>query len=269
MKVSVILIGYNSWRFLKKNLASLAFLEKNPEAEIIYVDNASADGTVFKIREYYPFIKVFENETNKGVAVARNRGIKKAIGEYLWILDSDTEVTEEALNTMLAFMDEHPEAGLCGCKMYGKDGCIQDSCRPYPSIKGKLNAGSQILLEKLRLPFSFCPAVFYDKNRTYPFEVDYVIGACQLIRKKAQQEVGLLDEKIFYGPEDADFCFRMKQAGYKVYYIPQVRIFHAYQRISLHRVFSKMNGKHILGLCYYFWKHRKYRPTKQVVETGN
>jgi GT2 family glycosyltransferase len=256
MKVSVILIGYNSWHFLEKNLASLAFLQGRPEVEIIYIDNASTDGTVFQIRKDYPFIKITENKVNAGVAAARNQGIKKASGEYLWIVDSDTEVTEKALNEMLAFMDEHPEAGLCGCKMYGQDGSVQDSCRPFPSVKGKLRAGLRIISKKLRLPFAFNPAVAYDKEANHPFEVDYVIGACQLIRREAQQKTGFLDEKIFYGPEDADFCLRMQQAGYKVYYLPQTAIYHAYQRVSSHHVFSKMNRKHIEGLCYYFWKHK-------------
>lgn len=258
MKVSVILIGYNSWHFLEKNLASLHFLFQHPEAEIIYVDNASADGSVSMIQSLYPSVKIIENKVNTGISVARNQGIRAASGEYLWILDSDTEATEDAFQAMLVFMDSHPEAGVCGCKMYGQDGDVQDSCRPFPSVKGKLKAAWSIISERLH-PYPACGGThsisYYDTNAEQPFEADYVIGACQFVRKAAQQKVGLLDEHIFYGPEDADFCLRMKQAGYKVYYLPQTAMYHAYQRVSSRQLFSGMNRKHIQGLFYYFRKH--------------
>ncbi|MDR3261667.1 MAG: glycosyltransferase family 2 protein [Tannerella sp.] len=259
MRLSVIIIGYNSWHYLKKNLASLHFLHNDRRAEVIYVDNASTDETLSGIKQLYPDIILIENPENAGVSVARNQGIRNASGEYIWLLDSDTEVSESSLAVMLAFMDAHPDAGLCGCKMYGQDGAVQDSCRKFPSIKGKLNAAFRIFVRKTGrrdVPSSKQPTTYHTDSE-HPFEVDYVIGACQLIRKTAQEAIGLLDESIFYGPEDADFCFRMKQAGYKVYYLPQVSIYHAYQRVSSHKIFSKMTCRHIQGLMYYFRKHRR------------
>ncbi|MDR0756608.1 MAG: glycosyltransferase family 2 protein [Tannerella sp.] len=258
MQLSVVIIGYNSWHFLEKNLDSLAFLYGDPQMEIIYVDNASTDGTPARIRQRYPTVRVVENRKNAGISVARNRGLSLASGKYIWFLDSDTEITEPALHALLKFMDETPDAGLCGCKMYGQDGQVQDSCRKFPSLRGKWKAAVHIILRKLsgnRLAPSRCLQA-YDTNQENPFEVDYVIGACQLIRREAQAKVGLLDEHIFYGPEDADFCLRMKQAGYAVYYLPQISIYHAYQRISSHRLFSRITREHLWGLIYYFWKHR-------------
>lgn len=257
MRLSVVLIGYNSWHFLEKNLHSLLFLKDRPDVEILYVDNASTDDTISNIKAFYPSVQVYVNPENLGVSKARNQALGKASGDYFWILDSDTEVNETALNEMIAFMDTHSCAGICGCKMYGQDGTVQDSCRPFPSIKGKLQAGMRIVWNKLGGKHKEYPSVSYNKNGATPFEVDYVIGACQLIRKEAQQKIGWLDEHIFYGPEDADFCLRMKQAGYKTYYLPQVSIYHAYQRISSHQVFSAMTLQHLRGLIYYFWKHRK------------
>ncbi|MDR3268527.1 MAG: glycosyltransferase family 2 protein [Tannerella sp.] len=260
MRLSVVIIGYNSRHYLERNLASLHFLLPDPQAEIIYVDNASTDNSVSEVRRLYPRVTVLENRKNAGISVARNQGIRRASGEYVWLLDSDTEASEPALATMLAFMDEHPEAGLCGCKMYGQDGQIQDSCRLFPTIGGKLKAALRIFSRKLRMKASATGlSDGYDVNADRPLEVDYVIGACQLIRKTAQEKVGLLDERIFYGPEDADFCLRMQQAGYRIYYLPQVSIYHAYQRMSSHRIFSKITRKHLQGLMYYFWKHRRYQ----------
>jgi GT2 family glycosyltransferase len=257
MELSIIIIGYNSWHFLERNFASLAFSFHDPQMEIIYVDNASTDGTVSKIKQRYPNIIIIENRKNTGISVARNQGINRASGKYLWFLDSDTEVTETSLSAMLRFMNENPDVGLCGCKMYGQDGSVQDSCRPFPSVGRKGKAAIRIICNKLSRndKESSLSSGFYDKNAEQPFEVDYVIGACQLIRKEAQEKVGLLDEHIFYGPEDADFCLRMKQAGYKVCYLPQVSIRHAYQRVSSHKIFSKITRKHLWGLMYYFRKH--------------
>ncbi|MDR2916578.1 MAG: glycosyltransferase family 2 protein [Tannerella sp.] len=257
MRLSVLLIGYNSWHFLEKNLHSLLFLKDRPDVEILYVDNASGDDSVSKIKALYPFVKVYANPGNLGVSKARNQALKKASGDYFWILDSDTEVNEAALDEMVTFMDSHTCAGICGCKMYGQDGTVQDSCRPFPSLKEKFMSGMRIVWNKLGGRRRDCPPISYDKTGNTPFEVDYVIGACQLIRREAQQRTGWLDEHIFYGPEDADFCLRMKQAGYKTYYLPQVSIYHAYQRISSHQVFSSTALQHIKGLIYYFWKHRK------------
>ncbi|MDR1455105.1 MAG: glycosyltransferase family 2 protein [Tannerella sp.] len=258
MKLSAVIIGHNSWRYLEKNLASLRFLYGDPQAEIIYVDNASADATLRETRRLYPQVTVLESRKNTGISVARNRGIRAASGEYVWLLDSDTEASETSLAAMLSFMDAHPEAGLCGCKMYGQDGRVQVSCRRFPTVGGKLKAAFRIAVRRLRGKASppGAPERYYDLDAARPFEVDYVIGACQLFRRTAQEKTGLLDEHIFYGPEDADFCLRMRQAGYKVFYLPQVSMLHAYQRVSSRRVFSKINGYHLLGLVHYFWKHR-------------
>jgi GT2 family glycosyltransferase len=235
-------------------LASLAFLCRDAEAEIIYVDNASKDGTLSKIKQLYPAILCIENKKNAGISVARNQGIVKSSGDYIWLLDSDTEISAASLGAMLAFMDENPEAGLCGCKMYGQDGSVQESCRRFPTVGGKLRAALRILGKKRDNTFHQSDG--YDMDAEHPFEVDYVIGACQLIRRKAQEQTGLLDEHIFYGPEDADFCLRMKKAGYKVFYLPQTSIFHAYQRTSSHKIFSRITREHLKGLIYYFRKHR-------------
>jgi GT2 family glycosyltransferase len=259
MRLSVVIIGYNSWNYLKKCFASLPFLLDNPDVEIIYVDNASTDATIPEMKQMYPSVILIENSRNAGISVARNQGMRRASGDYIWLLDSDTEVNGEALNVMLDFMDSHLEAGLCGCKMYGQDGQVQESCRHFPSVREKIKAAGRIFVKKGHLNIGSLlqsPNV-YDTDSELPFEVDYVIGACQLIRRTALEKTGFLDERIFYGPEDADFCFRLQRLGYKVYYLPNVSIYHAYQRVSSHKIFSTITFKHFQGLIYYFWKHRK------------
>lgn len=240
---------------------SLSLAKVRLENEIIYVDNGSKDRSVAKVEERHPQVKIIRNTRNRGVSAARNQGLKAATGEYLLLLDSDTEILPGALETMAAFMDEHPEAGLCGCKMFGPAGIVHESCRRFPTPKEKWEAGLRILSKKLHLRTQE-PLAYYNKNATVPFEVDYVLGACQMIRREAQQTIGPIDEHIFYGPEDADYCLRMHQAGYKVYYLPQTVIYHAYQRSSSQKIFSKLNVRHVQGLLYYFLKHAKKSSNK-------
>ena len=222
----------------------------------MYVDNASTDETRVAVSYSYPNIKMICYPINRGVAAARNIGMVNAASEYIMFLDSDTEMNKEAYYEMMKFMDENPDVGVCGCKLYGQDGVAQNSCKKYPTrksfFKGLLRSlGKQVGLDIY--PNAYTESN-YNMDQSQPFEVDYVIGACQLIRRKAQTKVGFLDEKIFYGPEDADFCMRIKQAGYRVMYLPMVSISHAYIRPSSTKFFSKLTCKRICGLFYFFNK---------------
>ena len=255
-KLTIIVIGHNSWHFLQKNFSSLDFLKEEQDVEVLYVDNASTDETRVAVSYSYPNIKMICYPINRGVAAARNIGMVNAASEYIMFLDSDTEMNKEAYYEMMKFMDENPDVGVCGCKLYGQDGVAQNSCKKYPTrksfFKGLLRSlGKQVGLD-------IYPNAYTESNcnmdQSQPFEVDYVIGACQLIRRKAQTKVGFLDEKIFYGPEDADFCMRIKQAGYRVMYLPMVSISHAYIRPSSTKFFSKLTWKRICGLFYFFNK---------------
>jgi len=247
MKLSVIVIGYNSWHYLEKCFASLSFVYENADYELIYVDNGSTDGTLEKIKKNFPSIIIIENGENLGISKARNRGINQAKGEFLWLLDSDTETTREVCEAMLNFMETHADAGLCGCRLVGLDGKPQASCRRFPKIVEKWKAMWRIILKRPKLDIQ------YDLEQTAPFRVDYVIGACQMFRREILAKTGTLDEHFFFA-EDADFCRRITLAGYKIYYLPQVSMFHSYQRISTQKPFSKVSRKHFFDLVYYFWK---------------
>lgn len=255
-KLTIIVIGHNSWHFLQKNFSSLDFLKEEQDVEVLYVDNASTDETRVAVSYSYPNIKMICYPINRGVAAARNIGMVNATSEYIMFLDSDTEMNKEAYYEMMKFMDENPDVGVCGCKLYGQDGVAQNSCKKYPTRKSFFKSLLRSLGKQVGLdiyPNAYTESN-YNMDQSQPFEVDYVIGACQLIRRKAQTKVGFLDEKIFYGPEDADFCMRIKQAGYRVMYLPMVSISHAYIRPSSTKFFSKLTWKRICGLFYFFNK---------------
>jgi GT2 family glycosyltransferase len=252
--VSVILITYRMKDMLRALLESIREHTSGISTEIILVDNCSADGTVEMIRADFPGIRLIENDRNRGVAPARNQGLAVACGRYVVTLDADMVLTGNALGAMTAFMDATPDAGLCGCMLTAPDGEVQASARRFPTL-------AAFLLRRLSfLSFIRSSATLrrhemaeWDRSDTRP--VDYVIGACQFIRREAMEQVGLLDDHIFYGPEDLDYCLRMQQHGWRVYFLATARIIHYEQRITKKKLFSRLTLLHLKGIVYLFRKH--------------
>ncbi len=260
MTLSVILIGWNSLNYLQQCLPSLEKSISDISHEIIYIDNASEDGTLSYISQNFSSIKYILNEKNVGVSKARNQGIRMASGQYVWILDSDTIVNPEAVKALFDYMSINPETGICTCKLLDDEGDIQNSFRKYPTISAKLKSALYGILKKMHIFVgkNDQDEYAYDISENKAIEVDYVIGACQFIRHEVFDQIGLLDEKIFYGPEDADFCLRAHQAGWKIIYLPYINITHSYQRVTTRKIFGNLTFQHIKALIYYFIKHKGY-----------
>jgi hypothetical protein len=249
-KASVVILTWNSRGVVEACLSSLPQGLTSYSFEVIVVDNGSHDQTPAVVREEYPWAQLVLNRTNRGVAPARNQGIRIAQGEYVILLDDDTVVRPGALDRLIAYMDEHRDVGLCGPQLVNPQGQLQLSCRLFPTLSDKL-------ARRLPLPFArqMARAVeMADWDHRVARAVDYVIGACQVIRKAALMDVGLLDEHIFYGPEDVDFCLRLQQAGWRVIYNPEAVVEHRERRVT-RSFFSQLGYRHIQGLAYYFWKH--------------
>ena len=253
MKVSVVILTWNSVPEIETCLASL------PDGltvshEVIVVDNGSRDQTVSVLKTRFPHVSIIANQYNRGVAPARNQGLRCARGEYVLILDDDTIIHLNALDRLVQVLDSQPQVGLCGPKLIDANGQLCLSCRLFPTLLDKLGRRfPSVLTRKAARRVELAELADWAHDTLRP--VDYVIGACQLIRRRALDEVGLLDERIFYGPEDVDLCVRMHQAGWQVVYQPAAVVTHAEQRIA-RSVFSRLGWKHLRGLAYYFWKHR-------------
>lgn len=246
MRLSVIIITYNGLGFLKRCLASLHDFIYDPSCEVIIIDNYSTDGTLDFLRDNYPQLKLILNSENRGVAAARNQGLAIAKGEKLLILDNDTEATTAAINAMSEYLDAHPDVGLCSCRLVDKQGEQQDSCKPYPG-----------LMIKVRNVLGIGNKMRYTPNDEGIIEPVYVIGACQMFGRKVIDKVGMLDENIFYGPEDADWCIRIRQAGWRIHCLNNFTIIHDYRRSTKRRPFSKLGRMHIKALIYFYWKHKR------------
>lgn len=266
MKLSVILLTWNSANDVASCIDSVLEATAHLNREVIVLDNHSTDGTWDLLLSYGNRLELLRNRENKGVAKGRNRAIAKASGEFVWILDIDTIVNRAAVDAMIEHLEKFPETGICGCKLRSLDDEVQESCRQMPSLRYKFLNISLTLAKRFggdtsRLSQTIMrlnEQQFYHQKMddTHFFEVGYIIGACQMFRRSLLKEVGLLDESIFYGPEDADFCLRIKNAGYNVVYLPHVSLIHHYMRITNKRIFSRMSLLHLKAIIYFLWKNR-------------
>ncbi len=249
MKVSVVILTWNSVSAIESCLTALP-AGLTVSHEVIVVDNGSQDQTLTVLRSRFPHVQLVENQSNRGVAPARNQGIRCARGEYILLLDDDTIVHPAALDQLVQLLDSRPEIGLCGPKLVDAEGRLCLSCRLFPTLLDKLGRRFPSALTRRAVQRAELADWTHDTLRP----VDYMIGACQLIRRRALEEVGPLDERIFYGPEDIDLCLRMHQAGWQVVYQPAAVVTHAEQRLA-RSALSHLGWKHLRGLAYYFWKH--------------
>ena len=226
--LSIIIINWNTRRLLLDCIASVYATVKNVSFEMHVVDNGSSDGSTEAVAKAYPDVRIIANKANAGFASANNQAIRRMQGRYAVLLNSDTVLKEGSLDKMFAFMEAHPDAGMCGPQLLNEDGTKQKSVGDFPTVLSEfMSKGLMRLLfpGKFRDAFKFKDAVFQG-----PVVVDYIIGACMVIRKTAIDEVGMFDEDYFFNFEEVEWCLRIKKAGWEVYHLPDVEIYHLQNR---------------------------------------
>lgn len=263
--LSVIVITWNAEKDVKPCLRSIMESTEEIPTEIIVVDNGSTDATIRLLEEFGETVKITQLKENRGVAAARNIALKQTSNEVVWILDVDTIVNRKAAETMVDYIVGHEECGLCACKLTDAEGNVQESCRKLPWPKYKVLNWLAAPQRKKHFPKKISDWIsiqneeqFYHKELSMetPFSVEYTIGACQMFRREIIDEIGYLDEKIFYGPEDADFCQRITEKGKHIVVLPQVKIIHHYNRLSQKKLLSQTTWKHLKGLAHFYLKQR-------------
>lgn len=252
-ELSIIIVTYNSGKFIENCLKSI-FKERNLSYEIIVVDNASTDNTLNIVEERFPSIKILKNSFNKGFAVANNQGIKINKGKYILILNPDVIVLPNSLKYLKDFMDRNLRVGIGGPKLILPDKKIQYSCRRYSTplthiIRGVHLNNTFKISKKIRNDF------MADWDHSSCRDVDFITGACMIVRREAMEKVGLLDEKYMLYFEDQDWCLRMHKGKWKVFYIPESRMIHYHKRDSTRGIFNKYTFIHIKSMVYFFRKH--------------
>ena len=257
IKLSIVIVSYNSLTFLRECLESIVQNPPECSSNIIVSDNASADGSVEMLEKYFNNIKLIKNVKNVGFAKAANIAIMTSDSEYILLLNSDCQVFKGSLDGLVSFMDEYTEAGVQGPKIVNSDGSLQYSCRSFPSF---IDAGMHALLVNITPDNRFTRRYkLLDTKRDKPFEVDWVSGSSMLIRRAALDETGLLDENYFMYVEDTDLCYRMWQKGWKVIYNPGTCIMHhigGSTKNERNRASIRMQK----SALYFFWKNNKKTP---------
>lgn len=224
--LSIIIVNYNVKEFLLNLLDSLQKASKNISYEIIVVDNNSNDKSIEAVNKKYPSIITIKNNSNLGFGVANNQALKIAKGKYLLLINPDTIVKENTLDVMLNFMKDNQEIGVAGCKVLNPNGTIQLACRrsfPKPWVSFTKIIGLSALFPKSKL-FAKYNLTYLNENQSY--EVDAISGSFMMLSRKAYEKVGGFDSDFFMYGEDLDLCYRIKQNGFKVFYLSDTEIIH-------------------------------------------
>ncbi len=229
LDLTVVVVNWNVRDLLRRCLHSV--LAHAIRLEIIVVDNASSDGSAAMVRAEFPSVRLIANEENRGFTAATNQGLALAQGRYLLLLNPDTEVVGDALATMVHYMDAHPEVGALGPQLRYPDGSRQPSRRRFPTFATAL-VESTVIQEWWRDNRFLRRYYMADTPDDAIQAVDWVVGACLLVRREVYDQVGGLDEGFFMYSEELDWCRRIKEAGWQVVYLPTATIIHHEGRSS-------------------------------------
>lgn len=263
-RVGFVILTWNSEKCIGNCLESILSINGNGlGGKIIVVDNGSTDQTESEIQktisaytEQSSFTcDIHKLDKNYGTTISRNIGIRKLMNadiEYICVLDSDTVVNTDAILALTEALKKDASIGIIGPRMKSKDGIYQHSGRNLPTLTEKL---LKVLPAKALRKKGECMEISVSEQGVGCVPVGYLLSACWMMRKTLPAEIGLLDEKIFYAPEDVEYCIRCQKAEYSIQYCYDAEIIHEWQRLSRKRLFSKHNFEHIKGLAYLFWKH--------------
>ncbi len=225
-KISIVIVNYNVKDFLYKCLKTIEIASQGLDVETIVVDNNSSDGSCQYLEPKFPNVNFISLKENVGFGRANNIGFAKSSGDYILVLNPDTEINQDTLSVMLDYMGNNKEVGASGCKVLNTDGSFQFACRrgfptPWNSFSKLFGLGSIFPNSKL---FSGYNLSYKSVDQTYP--VDALIGAFMFIRKEALASVKGFDPDFFMYGEDLDFCYRLQQKGWRVDYVHSTEIIH-------------------------------------------
>ncbi|MCM2283302.1 MAG: glycosyltransferase family 2 protein [Desulfobacula sp.] len=254
--ISFIILTWNSESYIQKCMDSLiSALGRTDLTYHIYItDNGSMDKTpdiLNALKNKMPvMVTLFMLDRNMGTTYSRNLGLKKADSRYVCVMDSDVEVFPGTIDGLIAVLEKNHHTGLAVPKIVYPDGRLQKSTDSFPTIGRKIYR--YCFLKKMEKT----EALKSQSNESV--NVDYAISAFWIMKKNMLDKIGLLDEKIFYSPEDADYCLRIWQSGYRIIYDNSVFVIHHTQELSRGFKLNKAFINHIKGLVYYFFKHRYF-----------
>lgn len=258
-KVLFVIITWNSEKYIKSCIDSI--LNVDLKKRIIVIDNGSIDYTLDYLDSYCEMITIVPLGKNLGTTFSRNIALRMIDHDisysHICILDSDTVINQQAIYDMIEYMNSDSKIGIVGPKMKNLNGEEQKTYKKFPTIIDKF--------------LKFLPLSYFnrigEKIESYNIDsemerdyliVDYLISACWLIKSGTLKDVGLLDEKIFYSPEDVDYCLRARKKGWLSVYCAKSEIIHDTQRITKKNLISKIKLTFMIDMIYYFFKHKYF-----------
>ena len=280
ISIGFVILCWNSQKVIEACLSSIAAMS-SIDCRIIVVDNGSEDKTTVIVKRFMEknnaircHCDLIQLEKNYGTTVSRNKGLRKLVEshpdtQFICILDSDTEVNEAAFERLVAAIKDTPQYGIIGPRLHDRNGAYQISGRAIPTLQEKL---CKVLpIKTIQRRGEKLEQITPEQGRGC-VAVGYLMSACWLMRAEVFKQLGWLDEKIFYAPEDVEYCIRCWKKGFQVMYCYDADILHHWQRISRKKLFSKHNFEHLKGLAHLFWKYRfllngnKLIPIKELKE---
>lgn len=253
-RISIITVNYNSGTLLMKCLESIFAQECSQEIEVIIIDNKSTDKSIEGIETLFPQIKLIKNKKNTGYTKGNNVGIRQSEGKYVVLLNPDTVLMRNAVQQMSEFMDRTSDAGAIGPKLINTDGSLQLSCRSFPSWRNALFSRYSLLTRLFPRNKYSVEYLYTDWPHNEIKEVDWLSGACLMIRREVFEKIGLFDEAFFMYCEDVDICYRIKQAGWKNLYYPYAEVVH-YIGCGKEKIPIRLIVNHHISMYKFYRKH--------------
>ncbi|MBI3963595.1 MAG: glycosyltransferase family 2 protein [Candidatus Kerfeldbacteria bacterium] len=258
--LSVIILNYKTRALLEQCLEALARSKTSASYEVIVVDNASDDGSADLVETSYPQWTFLASQRNLGFAGGMNIGIEHAHGRYLLCMNPDVRVEPDTLEKLTQFMDHEPRVALVGPRLVNRDGTTQFSCFRFPQLLTPIYRRSplgRLWMARNHLKRYLMAEWDHEENRP----VDWVLGACMMVRRSAMEHVGMLDDRFFLYFEDTDWCRRFWRAGFRVYYLADTHVFHLHRRQSAESpgvagILSYPTRMHIASWMKYLLKYR-------------
>jgi GT2 family glycosyltransferase len=255
--LSIVIVNFNARQQLENCLQSLTSAPPEVPHDIVVVDNASTDGSVEGVRARWPHVAVIEQRTNTGFAAGNNVGIRATGGKFVLLLNNDTIVPPGALDALLGRLAAHPEAAVAGPRLAGADGIAELSFGPMISPFGELRQKVTMALHARRVaPVS----AWVERATRRERYVDWVSGACLLMRRDAAEQAGLLDERYFLYTEDVDFCAAIRRQGRRVLFTPAAGIVHLRGRSRATAPAAMQAAYRRSHLAFYEKHHPRWAP---------
>jgi len=256
--ISFIIISYNDAGRLPAAVSSAALraTEAGMDWEIWVVNNGSRDHTAELLEAYSqalgPRMCVLTLPRNHGTTMPRNLALKQARGRVICVMDSDAELLQNGLGKVADFLGAFPEVGIAAPRILTPNGHVYNSVKMLPTLSDKLRKLPGIMRRSSKRNTDWYSNFPFDRPRP----VHTAISCCWFFRRELFDLVGPLDERIFYSPEDVDWCLRCWKAGRAVVYYPYLRVMHHTRQITHKQPLSMLSMSHMRGIIYYLIKHR-------------